>query len=208
MPNDPCAAGPRAGRGAGGGLKPRAVRADTPGMTPPTTLLSPAAPPTAPAATGPTGSAAPAAHRVLREELLRAVDADARWGTATGLLLLAVDGTAADDDCAGAVAQRLRTAVRSRDRWLTLGGRSHALLLVDLPPALGEASVDRAADALLHALESAERTAPQRTGLRVSVGAGLAAGGACDADDLLDLALDALAAARAAGGHCARLRTA
>ncbi|WP_432546611.1 hypothetical protein [Kineococcus sp. SYSU DK004] len=173
-------------------------------MTPPTTLLSPAAPPTAPT-TGPT---APAAHRVLREELLRAVDADARWGTATGVLLLAVDGTAADDDCTVAVAQRLRTAVRSRDRWLSLGERSHALVLVDLPPALAEASVDRAADALLHALESAERTTPRCTGLRVSVGAGLATGGTCDADDLLDLALDALAAARAAGGHCARLRTA
>ncbi|NIZ89414.1 EAL domain-containing protein [Kineococcus rubinsiae] len=151
----------------------------------------------------------------------QALDADRRRGSGCALLLLGTDVTrprtgAADpgapgEDAAGgedpsaAVVRRLRSSVRSADRWIPLGEHLHAVLLTGLPLPVAEGVVDRVADALLHALESSALTAPERSGVRVSIGASLAPFRATTSADAIAQAVSALAAARSAGGHCARI---
>lgn len=157
----------------------------------------------APTPTGPDTSG-------LEVLLADALEADRRVGTATGLLLLGVHGSrAADLDAGepgspGAVVRRMRSSVRSQDRWVPLTDDLHALLLTGLPRTGAEGVVDRVADALLHALESSPLTDPD-AGARVSIGASLSPTRAVTATDAVAQARAALEAARAAGGHCARI---
>ncbi|NAZ83707.1 diguanylate cyclase, partial [Kineococcus sp. R8] len=173
----------------------------------------PAAPPAAAAPAGPELSTpdpvAAVARYGLDAVLQQAVDTDRRRGSGCALLLLGTDATGAADtsaaDPSALVARRLRSSVRSADRWIPLGERLHAVLLTGLPLTVAEGVVDRVADALLHALESSALTAPEASGIRVSIGASLAPTRAATAADAVTQAAAALEAARSAGGHCARI---
>ncbi|WP_432570027.1 hypothetical protein [Kineococcus sp. SYSU DK005] len=141
-------------------------------------------------------------EHVLEHALEHALDADQRLGTATALLLVEVTGTGAP--AAAAVERRLRSAVRAEDRWLRPAPDLHAVLLTGLRPGTAEAAVERAADALLHAVEC-WAALEGAGGVRVSVGASLAPWRAATAAEALAQAGAALGAARAAGGDCARI---
>ncbi|NAZ87205.1 hypothetical protein GTR00_14040, partial [Kineococcus sp. T90] len=94
--------------------------------------------------------------------------------------------------------------VRPGLRTVAAALRRHAVLLTGLRPGAAEAAVERAADALLHAVEcwaALEGCAE----VRVSVGASLAPWRAATAAEALAQAGAALGAARAAGGDCARI---
>ncbi|MGI4896203.1 MAG: EAL domain-containing protein [Janthinobacterium lividum] len=135
-------------------------------------------------------------HARLGLALQNAFEADRLVGTGTGLLLVAgASSTSA--------VRRMRSAVRARDQWIPLGDALHAVLLTGLPRAGTEGAVDRAADALLHAVESAP--GGLGAGVRISIGASLAPTRAVTADEALHQAQEALAEAGRAGGHCARI---
>ena len=135
-------------------------------------------------------------RRELETALRAALEADLHVGTTTGLLL--VGGVSSP-----ALVRRMHAAVRAGDRWTALPGELHAVLLTGLPPAGSEGVVDRAADALLHAVESCPRSGGE---VRVSIGASLGPGRAGTAEEAIGQALLALGSARRAGGRCARIR--
>lgn len=181
--------------------------------TGPAPAPDPAGPVTATGTPAPAGSPTTGTDE-LHTLLSEAIESDRRVGTATGLLLVGVGdptGTTPagspteEPGSPAAVVRRLRTGVRSLDRWIPLTDDLHAVLLTGLPRTGAEAVVDRVADALLHALESSPLTDPD-TGARVSIGASLSPTRAGTADDAVAQARAALLAARAAGGHCARIR--
>ncbi|WP_432498085.1 hypothetical protein [Kineococcus gypseus] len=143
--------------------------------------------------------------QVLEPLLEPVLEDDHHRGTGTALLLVEVAG------CPGAAAaeleRRMRSAVRAGDRWSSPVAGVHAVLLTGLRRSGAEGVVERAAEALLHALECWPHTAPG-TGARVSVGASLAPARATTAAEAVRQAGAALAAARRAGGGCARIGTA
>jgi len=174
----------------------------------PPTPIAPPLPDTAPA-----DPVALASQQGLDVIVAQAVDTDRRRGSGCALLLLgtddgqeeAGDGGGRADAASALVVRRLRSSIRSADRWIPLGDRLHAVLLTGLPVTVAEGVVDRVADALLHALESSALTAPEASGVRVSIGASLAPSRATTSADAVAQAAAALGAARAAGGHCARI---
>ncbi|MFB9375785.1 hypothetical protein ACFFKU_17280 [Kineococcus gynurae] len=140
------------------------------------------------------------------------VENDRRHGTVTALLILAAD--ARPEECPDTpeqplqnVVARLRAGTRAGDTWFALDERHAAVVLTALPPAAAEGVVERVTDTLLVALELSELTCPDRVGVRVSIGASLALLRAHDGRETVQQAVDALAVARADGGHCARIRT-
>jgi len=167
----------------------------------------------APVDPAPADPVALASQQGLDVIVAQAVDAERRRGSGCALLLLGTDdgrhedgdGGGRADEASALVVRRLRTSIRSADRWIPLGDRLHAVLLTALPVTVAEGVVDRVADALLHALESSARTAPEASGVRVSIGASLAPSRAATSADAIAQAAAALAAARTAGGHCARI---
>ena len=142
----------------------------------------------------------------LTDRVGAALDADRRAGTGTGLLVVGVDAAAGTEGRSVAaraeVVRRMRRAVRSVDRWMALGPDLFAVLLTGLPPAGGEGVVERVADALLMAVETSAETHPD---VSVSIGASLAPTRAATGAEAQGQAFAALEAARAAGGHCARI---
>ncbi|WP_337059997.1 hypothetical protein [Kineococcus sp. G2] len=166
--------------------------------------------PVRPAPSLATAVAAPAAPRrpvrsALEHALEHALDADHRLGTVTALLLVEV----ADPGtwCPAAAERRMRTALRAADRWLPLDPGVHAVLLTGLRPAGAEGTVERAVDAVLHALEMWE-PAGEGSRVSVSVGASLAPTRAATAAEAVRQAAAALELARSAGGDCARISAA
>ncbi|WP_432534125.1 hypothetical protein [Kineococcus arenarius] len=148
----------------------------------------------------------PAPQRSLEHALELALDDDQRLGTGTALLLVEVTAHAGAP-CGTVLERRMRSAVRAAGRWLALAPGLHAVLLTGLRPAVAEVTVERAADALLHAVERWAPTDPG-TGVVASVGASLAPARAATAAEAVRQAGAALSAARAAGGGCARIGTA
>jgi diguanylate cyclase (GGDEF)-like protein len=107
-------------------------------------------------------------------------------------------GHAAGDELLAAVAERLRSSVRSTDVAARLGGDEFGILLVDVPDA---AYAEGAAARLLEALDKPIDVAGEPVVAQASIGIALGTAATTGVDDLLGQADIAMYRAKAQGKH-------